>query len=300
MSWRSLAFAIVSTLELATLGLRTLGLGTLGLGPLGLGPLGLAVVPALAEQSSAEEKLWAEIGKLSWQAGPSEGKVAGKATLPIPKGHLFLPAAGTDKFLALMKNLPRPNSYTLAPENLQWFSIFDFEQTGYVRDDETLDPDAILEGLKAENVRGNEERKSRGLPPVYLEGWFITPHYDLQSKQLEWATKVRSTSGDIIVNYKIRLLSRSGVMNAILVCEPATLEADIRAFKTILIGFSFDAGERYAEFRAGDKIAEYGLTGLIVGGAAAAAKPFGKVAIVIIASLGALALGFFGWISRAR
>lgn len=277
MSCRALAFAIVST-------------------------LGLAVAPALAEQSSAEEKLWAEIGKLSWQAGPSEGKVAGKATLPIPKGHFFLPAAGTDKFLALMKNLPRPNGHTLAPENLQWFSIFDFEETGYVRDDETLDPDAILEGLKAENLRGNEERKSRGLPPVYLEGWFITPHYDLQSRQLEWATKVRSTSGDIIVNYKIRLLSRSGVMNAILVCEPATLEADIRAFKTILTGFSFDAGERYAEFRTGDKVAEYGLTELIVGGAAAA-KPglfntFGKVAIVIVAGLGALALAFFGWISR--
>lgn len=286
MSWRSVAFAIVSTLELATLG---------------LGTLALAVVPALAEQSSAGEKLWAEIGKLSWQAGPSEGKVAGKATLPVPKGHVFLPAAGTDKFLALMKNLPRPNSYTLAPENLQWFSIFDFEATGYVRDDDKLDPDAILEGLKAGNVRGNEERKSRGLPPAYLEGWFITPHYDLQSRQLEWATKVRSTSGDIIVNYKIRLLSRSGVMNAILVCEPATLEADIRAFKTILTGFSFDAGERYAEFRTGDKVAEYGLTGLIVSGAAATAKPglfntFGKFVIIIIASLGALALGFFGWI----
>ena len=90
-------------------------------------------------------------------------------------------------------------------------------------------------------------------------------------------------------------------MNAILVCEPATLEADIRAFKTILTGFSFDAGERYAEFRTGDKVAEYGLTELIIRGAAATAKPglfdtFSKFAVIIIASLGALALGFLGWI----
>lgn len=266
--------------------------------------LGLAAVPAPAEQASGEEKFWAEIGKLSWQIGPSEGKVAGKASLAVPKGHYFLPAAETNKFLALMNNLPRQDSYTFAPENLEWFSIFDFEATGYVRDDEKLDPDAILQSLKDGNVRANEERTKRGLPPVYLEGWFVTPHYDLQTKRLEWATKLRSARGDITVNYKIRMLSRSGVMNATLVSEPATLDKDIRAFKTALSGFSFDAGERYAEYRTGDKIAEYGLTGLIVGGAAAAAaktglfKVLGKFAIVIFAGLGAVVMGAVRWLLR--
>ena len=56
---------------------------------------GLAVTTALAEQSSGEEQLWAEIGKLSWQAGPSDGKIAGKASLAVPKGYYFLPAADT-------------------------------------------------------------------------------------------------------------------------------------------------------------------------------------------------------------
>ena len=206
--------------------------------------------------------------------------------------------------MTLMNNLPRQDSYTFAPENLEWFSIFDFESIGYVRDDEKLDPDAILESLKEGNLRGNEERQKRGLPTIYLEGWFVAPHYDLQTKRLEWATKLRSMNGEIVVNYKIRMLSRSGVMNAILVSAPATLDNDIRAFKTALTGFSFDAGERYSEFRTGDKIAEYGLTGLIVGGAAAAAaktglfKVLGKFAIVIFAGLGALGLGALRWLLR--
>ncbi|MFT3904924.1 MAG: DUF2167 domain-containing protein [Steroidobacteraceae bacterium] len=34
----------------------------------------------------------------------------------------------------------------------------------------------------------------------------------------------------------------------------------------------FDAGGTYAEYKPGDKIAEYGLAGLIVGGAAVAAS----------------------------
>jgi hypothetical protein len=94
------------------------------------------------------------------------------------------------------------------------------------------------------------------------------------------------------VNYNIRLLGRAGVMNAVLVSDPTALENDIRAFKTTLAGFSFDPGERYSEYRAGDKIAEYGLTGLIVGGAAAAAaktgafKFLGKFAMIIISAIG--------------
>jgi uncharacterized membrane-anchored protein len=265
-----------------------------------------AALAQQSQQSSDEDKFLAEIGKLSWQAGPSDGKIAGKASLAVPKGYYFLPAADTSKFLTLMKNLPRQDSYTLAPEKMEWFSIFDFEAIGYVRDDEKLDPDAILQSLKEGNAAGNEERKKRGLPSIYLEGWFVTPHYDLQTKRLEWATKLRNAGGEIVVNYKIRILSRSGVMNAILVTGPTTLDNDIRAFKTALTGFSFEPGERYSEYRTGDKIAEYGLTGLIVGGAAAAAaktglfKVIGKFAIVIFAGLGALGMGVLRWLMSFR
>jgi len=56
----------------------------------------------------------------------------------------------------------------------------------------------------------------------------------------------------------------------------------------ILTGYDYIQGERYAEFREGDKVAKYGLTALIAGtGAFAAAKMglFGKLG-VLIAKLG--------------
>jgi uncharacterized membrane-anchored protein len=43
----------------------------------------------------------------------------------------------------------------------------------------------------------------------------------------------------------------------------------------LLQNYSFNEGEKYSEFRSGDKIAEYGLSALIVGGAAAAAVKTG-------------------------
>lgn len=62
-------------------------------------------------------------------------------------------------------------------------------------------------------------------------------------------------------------------MSAILVSSPQTLDEDMKAFNTALAGYDFVPGEKYAEFKSGDKVAEYGLAALVVGaGAAAAAK----------------------------
>ena len=43
-------------------------------------------------------------------------------------------------------------------------------------------------------------------------------------------------------------------------------------------GFEFTSGNRYAEFMAGDKVAEYGLTALVAGGAGAALAKSGLLA----------------------
>src|SRR5499427_2576730 len=254
--------------------------------------------PSMAQDPGGQDTVGAQIRKLGWQAGPSDGKIAGRATIAIPAKYVFLGAADTSKFLTLMRNLPRTDSYTFAPQDLDWFAIFDFEDTGYVKDDEKIDADAVLQSLKEGNTRGNEERKRRGYPALTLEGWFVTPHYDTSSKRLEWATKL-SSEGGVSVNYRIRLLGRAGVMSAVLVSDPDSLEKDIRVFKAALNDFSFDPGQRYSEYRPGDKIAEYGLTGLIIGGAAAAAaktglfKVIGKFAIFIFAGAAALIGGLF-------
>jgi len=66
------------------------------------------------------------------------------------------------------------------------------------------------------------------------------------------------------------VLGRGGVMEVTLVADPAVLAETMPKFKAMLEGFEFKQGQRYAEFRAGDKTAAYGLTGLIVGGGTAA------------------------------
>jgi uncharacterized membrane-anchored protein len=257
------------------------------------------VASPAAGQQPDQQRLLSELKKLDWQVGPSTGKISDEATISLPAHYLFLSAADTSKFLVLMQNLPESNAYTVAPSNLEWFSIFNFENVGYVSDNDKIDADAVLQSLKENEVAANEERKKRGFSVLYLDGWFVPPHYDEQTKRLEWATRLRSGEGDISVNYKISFLGRSGVMSALLVSDPDSLDKDVRSFKEVLNGFSFNAGQKYTEFRSGDRIAEYGLTGLIVGGAAAAAaktglfKVIAKFAIYIVAGGAALVASLF-------
>ena len=238
----------------------------------------IAAVPMAA--SAQDDSVMKKVQALQWQEAPAQGNVAGKANIALSDGLRFLDAKNTSDLLVLMGNLPQTDTYALATRNLSWFSIFSFVEEGYVKDDEKIDADALLAVLKENNVRSIEERKKRGLPLLYLDGWFIAPRYDGDSKRLEWATVLHDDAGEKTVNFSTKVLGRKGHMNAILVSDPQSLDADIKEFKKALKGFDFVAGERYSEWSQGDKVAAYGLGALVLGGAAAVATKKGFWAVL--------------------
>jgi uncharacterized membrane-anchored protein len=242
----------------------------------------LAAIPIAGfAQPTSQEQYVTEFRNLPWQRGPASADVGGKATIKLGPQDAFLGDQGTKKLLALMGNPARDGHYALVPTTAEdWVGVFTFNPTGYVKDDDKIDADALLAQLKKNDEASNEERKRLGLPELHLIGWQVSPHYDPSTKHLEWGTRLRDERGNIVVNYTARLLGRTGVMNAILVSNPDTLDADRKAFAKRLEGFQFAAGERYSEFREGDKVAGYGLAALIVGGAAAVATKKGLWAVI--------------------
>lgn len=135
----------------------------------------------LAAQNSPQD----ELRKLAWQVGPTEGRIGTKATIKVQQGYVFLDEKNTSRFLQLAGNPPRDGHYLYAPEGLDWFAVFSFDATGYVKDDEKIDPDALLKTIKASDGPGNEERKRLGMSPLYTVGWEVAPHYDTETKRLE-------------------------------------------------------------------------------------------------------------------
>lgn len=240
---------------------------------------------ALAETPPADVAAVGEedpLAQFAWQM-EGQGKLGTRATLEIPQGFRFLEAAEASRLVEAMGNLTsRKEVGLIATHDLEWFVVFFFDDVGYVKDDEKdeLDADDMAESM-AENLQySNEERRDRGLEELSFDGWAIPPRYNETSNRLEWAHRLRSATG-VSVNYNTRVLGRHGVMRVILVTDPELLEATLPQYNSLMSGFDFTNGERYAEYRAGDKIAEYGLIALVAGGGAAVAAKTGLLTALV-------------------
>jgi uncharacterized membrane-anchored protein len=251
----------------------------------------LLAVLALPFSAPAQEQAATPKVKIDWQDGPAVGKLGDLAEIKVPEGYRFAGSDGTRKFLELTQNPPSGAELgVLIPErkendasNAFWFVIFEFHEIGYVKDDDRdkLDANALLKELQSNTEEGNKERAKRGWPAYNIDGWYKPPFYDVSTKNLTWATRghaIENGKEDKSVNYSIRILGRRGTMDVDLVLGPDVVSDVLPRFAQVLQGFSFKTGHSYAEFRSGDKVAEYGLAALVAGGATAIAFKTGLLA----------------------
>ena len=251
----------------------------------------LLALLALPLSVPAQEQDTAPKVKIDWQDGPTVGKLGDLAEIKVPEGYRFAGADGTRKFLELTQNPPSGAELgVLIPERKEneqagefWFVIFEFHDIGYVKDDDRdkLDAAALLKELQTNTEEGNKERAKHGWPAYNIDGWYKPPFYDVSTKNLTWATRghaIENGKEDKSVNYSIRILGRHGTMDVDLVLGPEVVSNVLPRFAEVLKGFSFKTGHSYAEFRPGDKVAEYGLAALVAGGATAIAFKTGLLA----------------------
>ncbi|GLQ48991.1 DUF2167 domain-containing protein [Dyella flava] len=234
------------------------------------------------QERPAQQQARNAVAALPWQMGPTTVKLGDRASLNVPDGYAFLGPEGSRSLNEILHNPPaRVDVYTLAPKSLAWIAFFSYEDIGYVRDDEKLDPDSILQSYREGTDAGNKERRARGWSELNVLGWSAKPEYDAQIKSLAWSILLQDaqTHADV-VNYNTRLLGRHGVMDVVVVTAPSRLVTSIDDFKSTLSGFQYAPGESYAEYRPGDRVAEYGLAALITGGALAVAAKKGLFTVI--------------------
>ena len=251
----------------------------------------------LAFGSGDEESVRSnEIKSLNWKKHPSVADVGSMAIYEVDSGFMFLEDPDANKFMRLTENTG-DSIGILVPEEGSWWASFEFHEIGYVKDDEkdSLDSVEILKQLRSNQKADNKERRRRGWPELENLNWMRKPHYDERTHNLEWGVKfTESGSGNTGVNYQTRILGRKGVMSVTLVCSPELLEDALPQFKEALKNFKYKAGNKYSEFRSGDRIAEIGLAALIGGGLGAAAVKSGalkwlwKVIVVAFVAIGGL------------
>jgi hypothetical protein len=76
-----------------------------------------------------------------------------------------------------------------------------------------------------------------------------------------------------------------------MVISAENLAATVPVYRTLIGGATFMQGQKYEEYHSGDKVAKYGLIGLMTGGAAVVAvkawKPLMKVGAILIGLIAA-------------
>lgn len=235
----------------------------------------------MTEQDVAEMQEYMEfMNSISWVT-EGKGQLGSRAEIEVPEGYRFTASSGTIKLMEMYGNLTSGAELGyISPLDMDWFAVFEFEDIGYVKDDEKdkLDPDEILDSLREGQKQANEELSRRGMSTLNVVGWHTPPFYNTTTKNLEWAIKLSTSDGEEILNYKTKILGRKGVMDVVLVCSEEQLATVVPEYQMLLTGFTYKESEKYSSFTKGDKIAEYGLVGLIAGGGLLVAAKSGLLA----------------------
>jgi uncharacterized membrane-anchored protein len=266
------------------------------------------------ESDPALQELWDQLpadGELAdleeyesaFVSGPVDGAIGTMGALQVPAGFLFADGARAQSALQQIGDVYFGNEIgIILPEREEnfWYAVFTWSDTGYIEDeDQDLDADNLLEGLRDGNEQGNATRTAQGLGPLQIVGWEWQPSYNATTHNLEWATKV---SGDGVesINHSVRILGRRGVMEVTLVVSPEQHETSLAEFRTVLQGYGFVPGSQYGDYQEGDRMAEFGLAALVTGGIAAVALKSGllgklwKFILFGLIAVGAVAKKIFG------
>jgi uncharacterized membrane-anchored protein len=220
---------------------------------------------------------------LPWKPGPATIELGQDLVLELPEKDLFLAPPDAARLLERGGTLHNENLLGLVvpmSDDDHWFVTIRYEPEGYVKDDDKVDADELLKALREGNEEANEERKQKGFAPLALDGWSDPPRYDKSPHHLIWGLKV-SSEGEQSINYNTRVLGRRGWVAVNLVSDVATLERFKPEGRKVLDATKFKPGARYEDFDTKtDKVAEYGLVGLVLGGAGLGAAKLVKIGLI--------------------
>lgn len=234
-------------------------------------------------------------GNYNFVESGTKVEMEGKFSFTVPENMVFLNKDDTIKMEKEYGDIPSMyeiGSVHPTEDGQNWTLFIEYEDTGHISDDEQneIDADALLQSYKDGTEEANKQRKPE--EQIHVIGWNVKPSYNAATHELEYAMLVENSKKEQFLNYKLQVLTRTGHVSFILVTDVPSLMKDKQTLREkIMKNFVVKEGHRYTDFNAEtDKVAEYGLTGLILGGLGlAAAKKLGLLAMI-------LAFAKKGWI----
>jgi uncharacterized membrane-anchored protein len=244
------------------------------------GFLCFATTPSLAEQApypKDETARRAELDAMNWLSGPSGYEVeTSHSTMKAPESSAVLLGKDAQRYEFLINGVEFPNTEMVIYDPASEVEIsVEFHREGFVKDDDwsEVDADDFLKQLIEGQRESNKRRSANGQEAFDVIGWLERPSYDpvkhVAHYVLELGTAQRHWLNAVAVK-----LGREGYHQFTWVGDteqykhggPAVLAATLDSH-------SYAEGYRYVDVKSGDKVAAYGIAGLV---AAVAGVKLGK------------------------
>jgi len=225
------------------------------------------------------------------------------ATLNVPSNFMYLGKTQSIQVLTDVWGNPPDQSVLgmMIPKNTSvlddstYAIIISYSEEGYVDDEdaEDLDYDELMETMQEDAQDANPMRIQQGYPSIEVIGWAAAPYYDSENKKLHWAKELSFDHDSAhTLNYNVRILGRRGYLELNFISDLQLLDQIKAEMPEILPAVNFNDGNRYSDFNPDmDKVAAYGIGGLIAGKVLAKAGLFVLLAkFWKIIAVGAVAL----------
>jgi len=217
--------------------------------------------------------------------GPQKVDLGHGLEIDLPASFLYLEPVQAGKFMESLGNLSNKDLLgVIAQPDASWLVTVRYVEDGYVKDDEAekMDADEILKTIKEGTDEANKEREAKGFKALHVMGWSEPPRYARDRHHLVWGIRGKSEEDpEEVVNYNTRVLGRAGFASLNLIDTSSKIDASKPAVATLLAATHYKPGSRYEDFDSKkDKVAEYGLAALVVGGAGAVALKVLKVGLI--------------------
>lgn len=203
-------------------------------------------------------------------------------TFSVPEGYYFLAEKDAESVLVTLWGNPPGVAAgvlgmifpaTSTPFDETWGAAVSFDEDGYVTDENVgdIDYDEMLQQMQSATEESNAARQKQGFEKVSLIDWAAEPYYDRDGHKLHWAKELQfGITTPHTLNYNVRVLGRRGVLNINFISEMDRLPVIQSAVPVVMNMPRFEEGARYSDYIPGtDKIAAYGIGGLIAGKALA-------------------------------
>ncbi|KAF3361526.1 Uncharacterized protein PHSC3_001901 [Chlamydiales bacterium STE3] len=190
--------------------------------------------------------------------------------ITVPDGHVLLVGKQAQQFRSLMDAMEVDDAVEgiLFAQNEPYDSVIikSYHEEGYIscKDWKEIDANALMATICSDTEECNKQRRLReNEEQIEIVRWLKEPTRDDKTYTIHWAIEAKQGNEQIVNSVALKL-SRYGYELFVWVTSKEHYTSSGGELEIALKAHHFSPGNRYEDYTYGDKIATYGIAGLVI------------------------------------